>query len=85
MKIAKTAPEALELLWSRKTFLKKRNFNEIKTELEKLGYNFTDHNLGMALNNVKFLTKKGKRGEFTYIQKHPYIEEIKNERPKRNK
>lgn len=85
MKIAKTAPEALKILWSGKIFLKKKNFNEVKKELEKRGYNFTDHNLGMALNNVKFLTKKGKRREFTYVQKHPYVEESKNEKSKRNK
>ena len=85
MKIAKTAPEALRILWSGKIFLQKKSFNEVKKELEKRGYNFTDHNLGMALKNAKFLTKKGKRGEFTYIQKHPYVEETKNEKPKRTK
>jgi hypothetical protein len=28
----------------------------------------------MALKRAKFLTRKGKRGEFTYVQRHPYIE-----------
>ena len=85
MNIARTAPEALKILWSGKIFLKKKNFNEIKMELEKRGYNFTDYNLGMALKNVKFLTKKGNRGEFTYVQKHPYIEEEKNVKRKKHK
>ncbi|MBU0478268.1 hypothetical protein KKC91_06845 [bacterium] len=85
MKIAKTAPGALKTLWKEKIFLKPKNFNDVKAELEKRGYNFTDYNLGMALKNAKFLTKKGKKGNYTYVQKHPYIEEEENVKRKQNK
>ncbi len=85
MKIAKTAPAALKILWSEKVFLKQKNFADVKKALEKCGYNFTDYNLGMALGNAKFLTRKGNKGNFIYVQKHPYVEEIKHEKQKRNK
>ena len=85
MRIAKTAPDALKILWKEKIFLKLKNFNEVKAELEKRGYNFTDYNLGMALKNAKFLTRKGSKGDFTYVQRHPYIEEEENGKGKRSK
>ena len=82
MKIAKTAPDALKILWAEKVFFKQKNFSDIKNELEERGYNFTDHNLGMALKNSKFLTRKGKEGDYAYIQRHPYVEDDMNDRKK---
>ncbi len=73
--IARTAPDALAILWREKIFLKPKSVKDIEAELEKRGYNFNDKNLMMALKGAKFLTRKGKKGEFTYVQKHPYIEE----------
>lgn len=75
MKIAKTAPDALKILWKQKVFLKQISVTEVKEALEKRGYNFTDKNLMMALKNVKFLTRKGKSGDYKYVQKHPFVEE----------
>ena len=75
--IARNAPQALELLWAVNFFQKRKALAEIKLELEKQGYNFSDQNLSMALSNSKFLTRKGKRGSFTYVQKHPYDKESK--------
>jgi len=74
MKIAKTAPDALKILWKEKVFLKSRSIRDIESELEERGYNFVDKNLMMALKGAKFLTRKGKKGSFAYIQKHPFIE-----------
>lgn len=85
MEIARTAPGALKILWKEKFFLKSKSVAEVRDTLEKKGYNFTDPNLMMALINVKFLTRKGTRGSFKYVQKHPYIEEKKNESKKRIK
>jgi hypothetical protein len=83
MKIAQTAPDALKILWREQVFFKYKKLNDIKATLEKRGYNFTDYNLSMALKNAKFLTRKGARGDYTYIQKHPFIEEHDNvQRPK---
>ena len=78
MKIADNAPEALKILWCEDVFLEGKTLDEAKRELEKRGYNFTDQNLAMALRTSKFLTRKGIRGRFTYVQKHPFIKEKEN-------
>lgn len=79
MKIAKTAPEALKLLWEEKILLKPKTYKLIDEELERRGYNFQEKNLMMALKSAKFLTRKGSKGQYQYVQKHPYIEEGRNE------
>ena len=73
--IAKTAPDALKILWKEKVFFKPKNVKVIEAELEKRGYNFTDKNLMMALKSSKFLTRRGDTGNYLYLQKHPFIEE----------
>ncbi len=77
LKIAKTAPDALKVLWKEKVLLKPKNVEEVEKELEKRGYNFTDKNLMMALKNAKFLTRKGSNKNYVYIQKHPFMEDSK--------
>jgi len=79
MEIATTAPDALKILWKKNFFLKPKNPSEIEKELQKEGYNFEKHNFFMALRNAKFLTRKGSKGNFSYIQKHPFLEVKKNE------
>jgi hypothetical protein len=80
MKIAKTAPDALKILWKDKVFLKPKDVNTIEAELEKRGYNFTDKNLMMALKSAKFLTRKGQVGSYSYVQKYPFIGDDDNEK-----
>jgi len=75
--VVKDAPDALELLWEEKTFTKALNMKEIEQELGKRGYNFTDKNLMMTLKRAKFLTRRGDRGSYAYIQKYPYFKEAK--------
>ena len=79
MDIARTAPDSLRLLWKEKSFLKPLELREIEAELEKRGYNFSDKNLMMALKGAKFLTRKGAKGHYRYVQKHPYVEENQDE------
>ncbi len=78
MKIATTAPDALRILWREKVFLRPKDVKNIVAELEKRGYNFVDKNLMMALRNSKFLTRRGAKGSFSYVQKHPYVQEDNN-------
>ena len=85
MKVAKTAPQALKSLWKGKIFLKAKDFRSIEQVLEKRGYNFTEKNLLMALKSARFLTRRGNKGNYKYIQKHPFIEEDENEKHRRNK
>lgn len=80
MKIAKTAPDALKILWKEKVFLKPKDVNIIEAELEKRGYNFTDKNLMMALRAAKFLTRKGQPGSYSYVQKYPFVVEDQSEK-----
>ena len=78
MRIARTAPDALKILWKEKVFFKPKDVKTIEAELEKRGYNFNDKNLMMALKLSKFLTRKGNRGNYLYVQKYPYIEDNEN-------
>ncbi len=66
----------------REGFPKTKNIKDITDALEKLGYNFTDKNLMMALKSAKFLTRKGSAGNYTYVQKDPYLEEEENDKRK---
>jgi hypothetical protein len=75
MKIATTVADALKLLWQEKVFLKPKDFKSIELELSKRGYNFIDKNLLMALMRSNFLTRKGQKGNYSYVQKHPFMEE----------
>lgn len=61
MKITKTAPDSLKILWKEKVFLKPKDVKTIEAELEKRGYNFTNKNLMMALKDSKFLTRRRER------------------------
>lgn len=71
-RIAKTATEALTILWKEGFFQSPRKKDEIENHLGKRGNNFSGPELGMALKRAKKLTRKGKRGAYEYIQKHPF-------------
>ncbi len=75
MDIARTAPDALKLLWKDGQFLGPKDVKTIEAELSKRGYNFGSKNLMMALKDSKFLTRKGPKGGYQYVQKHPFVEE----------
>jgi hypothetical protein len=83
--IAKTATEGIRVLWSDKFFEKYRNVSDIIEALSKRHHHFAHAELGMALKRAKFLTRKGKRGNYEYIQKYPYVAEEKNVNEKRRK
>ena len=83
--IATSATEGLKVLWKEKFFEKARKVQEVVDNFSKRHHHFSDAELGMALKRAKYLSRKGKRGNYEYIQKHPYIEETKHEKPKRNK
>lgn len=63
-------PYLLKQLWHQAFFSGEKNFNDIKTGLGRYGSNPSDPNLGMALGAAKFLTRRGTRGDYRYIQKH---------------
>jgi hypothetical protein len=57
-----------------------KNVATIQAALVKRGYNFGNKNLMMALRSAKFLTRKGIKGSFMYVQKHPFVEEADHAR-----
>jgi hypothetical protein len=64
-----SVPQILKDLWGQGFFSSEKNFQAAKNQLSKLGCNPTDAALGMALNRAKFLTQRGPRGDYRYIQK----------------
>lgn len=71
-KIAKTATQALSILWEEKFFVSWKKIGGIEAHLAKRGNHFSLPELGMALRRAKHLTRKGKHGSYEYIQKHPF-------------
>jgi len=71
-KIAKTATQALIILWEEKFFLAWKKIKAIEEHLAKRGNHFSPAELGMALRRSKHLTRRGKHGGYEYIQKHPF-------------
>lgn len=84
MKIAKTAPDALKILWRDKFFLKAKSQKDVEDELHKRGYNFGD-TARKALGSANFLLRQGKYGERKFIQKYNFIEDEKNDGKQRRK
>ncbi|MHB1141928.1 MAG: hypothetical protein ACYC1T_09240 [Sulfuricaulis sp.] len=74
-RVAKTATEALKLLWEESFFRSWKKKAAVEVSLAKKGNHFTDAELGMALKRAKHLTRKGRPGNYEYIQKHPFIAE----------
>jgi hypothetical protein len=74
-KIAKTAPEALKILWEEGFFRTCRKQASIVAHLARRGNNFSAPELGMALKRARHLTRRGKRGNYQYIQKYPLVAE----------
>jgi hypothetical protein len=77
---AKTATEALKVLWAERFFTGWKKFNLIEADLAKRGNHFTVPELGMALKRAKHLTRRGKQGSYEYIQKYPFAIEETPER-----
>ena len=71
-KVAKTATEALKILWEVGFFRGWKKKAPIVETLAKRGNNFSDPELGMALKRASHLTRRGKRGNYEYIQKYPF-------------
>lgn len=65
-----SVPQLLKDLWGQGFFSSEKKFQAVKTQLSKLGSNPSDATLGMALNRAKFLTQRGTRTDYRYIQKY---------------
>lgn len=84
-RVAKTATEALKILWEAGFFRSWKKKAPIVESLAKRGNNFSDPELGMALKRANHLTRRGKRGSYEYIQKYPFVaEHMKARTPRRD-
>ena len=83
--IAKTATEGLQIIWSEGFFEAWKKVSDIAKMFADRKHHFSDAELGMALVRAKYLTRRGKRTKYEYIQKHPFIKEDKREKTKRPK
>ena len=81
VKVARTATEALKLLWEEGFFGAWKKITAIVDRLAKRGNNFSGPELGMALKRARHLTRRGNRGSYEYIQKYPFVAE--NQPPKK--
>jgi hypothetical protein len=77
-RVAKTATEALKILWEDAFFTSWKQKGEVVEALAKEGNHFSDAELGMALMRANHLTRRGKRGHYGYIQKYKFIREEPN-------
>jgi hypothetical protein len=84
-KIAKTATEALKILWEAAFFRAWKKKAEIEDALAKRGNHFSSAELGMALMRASHLTRRGKRGSYEYIQKYPCIPDSTEAKAERKK
>lgn len=82
-KIARSATEALKVLWEERFFQAWKKIGGIEEKLGKRGNHFSDAELGMALKRAKHLTRRGKRGSYEYIQKYPFVVETKEHAAKK--
>jgi hypothetical protein len=80
---AKTATEALKVLWDETFFSAWKRLKAIEEQLAKRGNHFSGPELGMALMRAKHLTRRGKQGSYEYIQKYPAAIENAKPKPKR--
>jgi hypothetical protein len=75
IKIAKTATEALIMLWQGGFFRTWQAQPKIVAHLAGKEHNFEGPELGMALKRAKYLTRRGTRGCYEYIQTYPFVAE----------
>jgi hypothetical protein len=77
IKTTKTATEVLKILWEEGVFRNWVRISIVVEELARKGYHFPLTNVSKAMKRAKYLIRRGKRSNYEYIQKYPYIEETR--------
>lgn len=73
--IVKTATEILRILWGKGFLRVPRKISDVVVEFSKIGYNFSLTNIDKTLQRAQYLTRKGKRGAYKYVQRYPFMKE----------
>jgi hypothetical protein len=74
-RIARTATEGVRILWEEGFFRGWQKISSVDVELAKRDNHFAPALLDMSLKRADFLTRRGKRHSYEYIQKYPYARE----------
>jgi hypothetical protein len=74
-RVAKSATEALRILWEEGFLRGWKKMGEIEDNLGERGNHFSPAELGMALKRAKHLTRRGRPGSYEYIQRYPFVAE----------
>lgn len=85
IEVATTATAALRMLWRDGFFRKPKTQPQVVTHLGSRDHNFGGPELGMALKRARYLTRRGAKGSYQYVQKYPFIgdePQAKNSRKK---
>lgn len=72
-RVATSATAALLHLWEEGFFKTWRKKASLDLHLAKRGNHFSAPELGMALMRSRFLTRRGARTSYEYIQRHPFV------------
>jgi len=72
-RFAKSATEGLKILWEDNYFRTWKKMDAIVDEFAKRDNHFSDAELGMALKRADHLVRRGKRRNYEYIQKYPFV------------
>jgi hypothetical protein len=75
VKIIISATQQVQNLWEKVYFKTAQSLSAVDEHLGKSDYHFTPSELAMALTRASFLTRKGRRGTYTYIQKGPFVKQ----------
>jgi hypothetical protein len=76
-KIVQTATDALKFIWEIGFLKSWKKLAQFEEKFSQKGYHFSNAELGMALKRAKYLTRRGGRGNYEYIQKYPYVNDKK--------
>lgn len=75
-KIVISATDRIYKLWTKGFFVAQKKLSAIEQQLAKEGYHFSPAEMTMALKRASYITRRGKRGVYEYIQKGPYEKDI---------
>ncbi len=65
--------QAIEQLYQKGFFKARRTLTDTLEELVKRDCNFGSSSVLMALQRASFIQQKGRKGSYTFVQKHPPI------------
>lgn len=66
-----SCPAALKFMWQASEFSSPLGRQVVEEKLAKRGFHFDSSTVHIALDKSTFLTRLGKKGNFTWVQKYP--------------